>query len=33
MILVLADQMGYALDAEEGLGIVVPRRVQRAALQ
>ena len=29
----LADQQKYALDAVEGLGIVVPHRAQRAALQ
>jgi hypothetical protein len=33
VIRVLADQGGYALDADEGLGIVVPHRAQRAALQ
>jgi hypothetical protein len=33
VIRVLADQAGYALDANEGLGIVVPHRSQRAALQ
>jgi hypothetical protein len=30
---VLADQGGYALDPVEGLGVVVPHRAQRAALQ
>jgi hypothetical protein len=29
----LADPAAYALDAEEGLGVVVPHRAQRAALQ
>src|SRR5262249_50441945 len=29
----LAGGQGYGLDAEEGLGIVVPHRAQRAALQ
>ena len=29
----LADPKGYGLDAEEGLGVVVPHRAQRAALQ
>ena len=33
VIRVLADQAGYALDADEGLGIGVPHRAQRAALQ
>jgi superfamily I DNA and/or RNA helicase len=33
VIRLLADQSGYALDADEGLGIVVPHRAQRAALQ
>jgi hypothetical protein len=33
VIRVLADEAGYALDADEGLGIVVPHRAQRAALQ
>ncbi len=30
---ILADPTGYALDPEEGLGVVVPHRAQRAALQ
>jgi hypothetical protein len=29
----LADPAGYALDPDEGLGVVVPHRAQRAALQ
>src|SRR5271166_4559654 len=29
----LADKARYALEAEKGLGIVVPHRAQRAALQ
>ena len=33
LIRVLADGAGYALDADEGLGIVVPHRAQRAALR
>jgi hypothetical protein len=33
VIRVLADKGGYALDADQGLGIVVPHRAQRAALQ
>jgi hypothetical protein len=31
VIRVLADQAGYALNADDGLGIVVPHRAQRAA--
>jgi len=30
---VLADKKKYALDAEEGIGVVVPHRAQRAAFQ
>ncbi len=33
IILALTDSLRYALDAEEGLGVVVPHRAQRAALQ
>jgi hypothetical protein len=33
VIRTLADPKGYALDAEKGLGVVVPHRAQRAALQ
>lgn len=33
LIRVLADGAGFALDADEGLGIVVPHRAQRAALR
>jgi hypothetical protein len=33
IIRVLAAEDGYRLDAEEGLGVVVPHRAQRAALQ
>ena len=33
VIRVLADKEGYGYDADEGLGIVVPHRAQRAALQ
>jgi hypothetical protein len=33
LIRTLADPGGYGLDAEEGLGVVVPHRAQRAALQ
>ena len=29
----LADPAGYGLDAADGLGVVVPHRAQRAALQ
>jgi len=33
VIRTLADSQGYGLDPEEGLGIVVPHRAQRAALR
>jgi hypothetical protein len=33
VIRTLADGQGYGLDAEEGLGVVVPHRAQRAALR
>jgi hypothetical protein len=33
IIRTLADESGYGLDAESGVGIVVPHRAQRAALQ
>jgi superfamily I DNA and/or RNA helicase len=33
IIRTLSDTQGYDLDAEEGLGVVVPHRAQRAALQ
>ena len=33
VIRTLADGEGYGLDAEEGLGVVVPHRAQRAALR
>jgi superfamily I DNA and/or RNA helicase len=33
VIRTLADPNGHALDAEKGLGVVVPHRAQRAALQ
>ena len=33
VIRILSDAQGYALDAEEGLGVVVPHRAQRAALR
>jgi len=33
VIRTLADRQGYGLDAEEGLGVVVPHRAQRAALR
>ena len=33
VIRTLADAAGYGLDAEEGLGVVVPHRAQRAALR
>ncbi len=33
VLAVLADPDGYGLDPEEGLGVVVPHRAQRAALQ
>src|SRR5262249_36429939 len=33
VIRTLADSNGHALDAEKGLGVVVPHRAQRAALQ
>ncbi len=33
VVLALANRTGYALDAEHGMGVVVPHRAQRAALQ
>lgn len=33
VVRVLADPTGYALDADAGLGVVVPHRAQRAALR
>jgi superfamily I DNA and/or RNA helicase len=33
VIRTLSDGQGYGLDAEEGLGVVVPHRAQRAALR
>jgi superfamily I DNA and/or RNA helicase len=33
VIRILSDGAGYGLDAEEGLGVVVPHRAQRAALR
>src|SRR5262245_35004153 len=33
VIRILSDGQGFALDAEEGLGVVVPHRAQRAALR
>ena len=33
MIRTLTNGQGYGLDAEEGLGVVVPHRAQRAALR